>query len=85
MEYWDYYIVLENDLLACRRYVEFSASNFHTHSQEFMHLLFATCSEVEVVLKELCQQLGNKKAANMVDYRQTIEPHLALSTLGIRI
>ncbi len=84
MRYWHYYIVLESDLLACRRYVEFSPQNLGTFSLEFMHLLFATCSEAEIVLKTLCARLGKKNVGNIVQYKATVEPNLKISTFTVQ-
>lgn len=84
MRYWDYYIALENDLLACRRYVEFDASNMGSYSVEFMRLLLATCSEVEVLCKQLCQRISPEaKREHMAHYRTTLDPVLSLSTFQV--
>src|SRR5207249_8817300 len=53
--HWDYYLVLENDLLSCRRYVEFHSTNMQVYSIEFVRILLATCSEIDVVAKGLCK------------------------------
>ena len=84
MRYWDYYIVLESDFLACRRYVEFSSANLGTYSVEFMHLLFAASTEAEIVLKQLCARLGEKDAATIVQWRSTLEPKLNLSSFRVQ-
>jgi len=49
--YWDYFIDLEDQLLATRRFVNFDKSNNKTFSIEFLKLLQATCSEIDVVAK----------------------------------
>lgn len=38
--HWDYYLSLENDLLNCRRYVEFHDSNTKTYSTEFLQIFY---------------------------------------------
>ena len=49
--YWNYYIELEDQLLATKRFVDFSDANFKTFSIEYLKLLQATCSEIDVVAK----------------------------------
>ncbi len=75
--HWDYYLALETDIEGVDRYVEFDQANFNTHSIEFAHLLLAASSEVDVVLKELCQLLSpQSKAANIKDYQKIIKEHI---------
>ena len=49
--YWNYYVELEDQLLATKRFVDFSDANFKTFSIEYLKLLQATCSEIDVVAK----------------------------------
>jgi len=77
--YWNYFLALEEDLVELARYVEFSERNFQAFSTEMARLLLAASSEVDVVMKLRCQQLG-EAAANMRDYRGVLrdqEPVLA--------
>lgn len=53
--YWSYYRELEDELLSTRRYVSFSPSNFSTFSIEYLKLLEAACSEVDVLLKVIAK------------------------------
>jgi hypothetical protein len=72
--HWDYYIVLENDMEKVARYIEFDESNFRTYSIELAHLLLAASSEVDVVMKELCNYMSpESKANNINDYRKIIK------------
>ena len=85
MRYWDYYNVLESDLIACQRYVAFEANNLGVYSLEFMRLLFSVCSEVEVLCKHLCQRIDpTSRRENMTDFRTTIEPALSLSNFQVQ-
>jgi len=43
-KYWDYYMSLENDLIATRRFVEFSDKNMSTNSIEFARIILASCA-----------------------------------------
>lgn len=53
--YWNYYIELENQLLQTKKYVEFNKSNYKTFSIEYLKLLQATCSEIDVVSKIIAE------------------------------
>lgn len=59
--HWNYYIALEQDLSKVSRFIEFSEDNFETYSIELAHLLLAASSEVDVVLKSLCNMKNNQK------------------------
>ena len=75
--HWDYYLALESDIKEVARYIEFDKSNFNTHSIELSHLLLAASSEVDVVMKELCNILNPKsKADNINRYKKLIKEHL---------
>ena len=64
--HWDYYLALESDIGRLARYIEFDESNFDTHSIELAHLLLASSSEVDVVMKELCNLISpQSKAGNI--------------------
>ena len=71
--HWNYFIALEEDLEKIARYIEFDEANYDTYSLELAHLLLASSSEVDVVLKALCNMLNpDKDHQNMYDYRTTI-------------
>lgn len=53
--YWNYYIELEDQLLATKKYVDFDESNYKTFSVEYLKLLQATCSEIDVVGKIIAE------------------------------
>jgi hypothetical protein len=84
MRYWDYYLALESDLLACRRYVAFEAANMGVYSIEFMRLLLVACSEVEVPCKQLCKRIDPAgKPENITYFRSTLEPVLSFSSFQV--
>lgn len=71
--HWNYFIALEQDLEKLARYIEFSEPNFATFSIELAHLLLATSSEIDVVMKALCNiKQPQKKHANINDYKKTM-------------
>ncbi|WP_339898060.1 hypothetical protein [uncultured Gilvimarinus sp.] len=75
--HWNYFIALEQDLAKVSRFIEFSEANFNAYSIELAHLLLAASSEVDVVLKALCN-LKNPAIdhQNINQYRETIKAGL---------
>ena len=65
--YWDYYLELEDQLLSTKKYVDFDKSNFKTFSIEYLKLLQAACSEIDVVAKILADYCDSsfKKLQNI--------------------
>lgn len=51
--YWNYFLEIEDEFAATKKYVDFEKGNFKTHSIEYLKLLQATCSEIDVVAKEI--------------------------------
>jgi hypothetical protein len=49
--HWNYFLAIESDLENLSRYIEFIDTNFKTYSIELAHLLLASSSEIDVVLK----------------------------------
>lgn len=62
--YWNYYLDLENQLLETKRYVEFSDQNDKTYSVEYLKLYQAVCSEIDVVGKEIAQNVNSDFKVN---------------------
>lgn len=53
--YWNYFIELEEQLISTKRFVDFDKSNNGTFSIEYLKLLQATCSEIDVVAKIIAE------------------------------
>lgn len=71
--HWNYFIALEQDLMKLSRFIEFSEENFDVYSIELAHLLLAASSEVDVVLKALCNLIKpSKNHKNINDYKETV-------------
>ena len=51
--YWNYYLELENHFRETERFVDFDNQNNSTFSIEYIKLLQAICSEIDVVGKEI--------------------------------
>ncbi len=56
--YWEYYRELEKEFLQTQKYVEFCADNNATYSVEYLKLLQAVCSEIEVVGKVIANAVN---------------------------
>lgn len=54
-EYWNYYLSLERQFENSRRYISFDNANYSTYSIEYVQLLQAICSEIDVVGKVIAQ------------------------------
>jgi hypothetical protein len=75
--HWNYFLAIESDLENLSRYIEFINANFKTYSIELAHLLLASSSESDVVLKQLCALLSpNERVENIDDYRKIIKSKL---------
>ena len=71
--HWEYYLVLERDFLETERYVSFELGenylydgishtdlgNSMSFSDEFIKQYQGICSEVDVIMKTICKELGN--------------------------
>jgi hypothetical protein len=73
--HWNYFLALDRDLESVSRYVEFAPPNFEVYSLELAHLLFAAASEVDVVAKLICEQIGSSTGRYNIDrYREVLLP-----------
>lgn len=85
--HWEYYLVLERDFMETERYVGFelgdnyvyvgteatNPENSKVYSVEYIKQYQAICSEVDVILKSICKELGNATADRMdVGYTPTV-------------
>lgn len=55
--YWSYFLELEEQFLSTKRYVAFDCANYKAYSSEYLKLLEAVCSEIDVVGKEIAHQI----------------------------
>ncbi|MGD8563775.1 MAG: hypothetical protein PVG03_14630 [Desulfarculaceae bacterium] len=60
LPHWEYFLALDSDLAKCARYVEPVEDNYSTYSIEFARLILTAGSEIDVVAKELCEEIGEK-------------------------
>jgi hypothetical protein len=74
--HWAFFIALEQDIEIAARYVEPQPNNYKTFSLEICRILFAACSECEVVLKEIAALRGiDPRGFDIEDLRKEITAH----------
>jgi len=85
--HWQYLETLDNDMDTISRYVDFTSDNFETYSIEFVRLILAFCSEIDVVAKILCEKISpSSKATSINQYRLIItKKYPKFHTLEIEI
>ena len=72
-KFWQYFLAVEADLSACSRYVEFSEENYSSYSNEFAKIIVIAASEIDSILRELCEQINPEaKANNILQYFDVI-------------
>ncbi|PIA82370.1 hypothetical protein BFR04_11495 [Gaetbulibacter sp. 4G1] len=77
MRYWEYFCALESDLKKVSRYIDFSNDNLDTHSIELTRFILSSCSEIDVILKEICFELDNTlKPEKINEYQKIIKKEL---------
>jgi hypothetical protein len=70
---WQYLRTLDSDLENVTRYVDINPENFRTFSIEFVRLILAAGSEIDVVAKLLCGKIDpSKSCKNINDYLEII-------------
>ncbi|MBL7203504.1 MAG: hypothetical protein ISS63_04110 [Desulfobacteraceae bacterium] len=71
--HWQYLITLDSDLKEVSRYVDIKPENFATFSIEFVRLILAAGSEIDVVAKVLCDKIDSSGTyRNINEYREAI-------------
>ena len=69
LAHWNYFLAIEQDLIALSRFIEFSQSNYEAYSIELTRLLMASVSEIDVLMKEICVSEKEKSDMGISDYR----------------
>lgn len=84
--YWQHFLALEADFAATSRYVEFSRQNFPTYSIEYVKLLLAVGSEIDVLCKIICEKVdAAAKRENINDYRTCLTAHTRIASEEVLI
>jgi hypothetical protein len=72
--HWNYFLAIEQDVINLSRYIEFTESNYKTHSIEVARILFTASSEADVVAKALCRTIEpNSRAGSINAYKNEIK------------
>ncbi len=87
--HWYYFLTLDSDLDNISRYVDFDKANFKTFSIEFVRIILAAGSEIDVTSKIFCEKIAPgklKKEPNINYYREIItNKYPQLSSMKITI
>lgn len=71
-KHWNYFLCIEDDILALSRWIELAEPNFPCYSVELARLLMVCASEVDVVAKSLCKRVAPKQKAGSIGQYQSI-------------
>ncbi len=72
-KYWKHYLLLEQDFLETKNFVELSVDNYKTYSIKYMKIILSVCGEIDCVLKEYCKIFDAGYNKNCIkDYREDI-------------
>lgn len=90
--HWDYFLILEKDLIEISETLELSKSNYRAFGPRIVQLILSAGSELDSALKNLTQELDSEcetqkhKQLNMKDYKNAISEHLCeqFATAGVR-
>ena len=87
MIHWNYLLALEQDIIRVADYIELSEDNFNTYSVELLKLNLSIGSEIDVVLKLLCEAYSpDEKYSSIKDYKNCINqriPGLIIESISI--
>jgi hypothetical protein len=70
--YWEYYLSIENEFKQINNHIPIDVINENTYSISYMKLIFAICSEIDVIFKELINFINAGNANNIRNYYQII-------------
>ena len=79
--FWNYYLELEREYLEIEHLIPFDKTNYNTFSYKYLDLLWAICSEIDVLFKEYIKIIGyttdpnenGKPMYNMIQYEKFVE------------
>ncbi|WP_051353734.1 hypothetical protein [Atopobium fossor] len=88
--HWDYFLLLEDDLIELFKFVEPEQANFCTYSAQIAKLFLAVCSEVDVALKDLMRAHDESnpllaKKLNIEYYRNFVKANYASEFEGSKV
>lgn len=78
--YWNYFLELEDEFKQTQKYVAFDLHNKKAYSIEYLKLIQAVCSEIDVVAKEVANnfdpEFKNIERPNMSHWGYVISEHM---------
>lgn len=83
--HWPYYLAFERDVENLARYIDFTESNYCTHSIELARILLAASSEADVLLKEICRLIDSSRNTGNIDQSKELikDSGLQLWNIGV--
>lgn len=73
VNFWMYYLSLENDFYKTLNYVELTRDNYETYSKEFAKQLVSIGSELDIVFKALCGEINSSAPTKCItDYARVL-------------
>lgn len=80
LHHWSYFLNLEKDFITLTRYIEVDILNFKTYSFELSKILQLSCSEIDTVCRQLCNEIDplndyfddTTKSGNIALYKKVI-------------
>ncbi len=72
--HWNYFLAIEQYLEKLSRYIEFSDANLNTYSIELTHILLSASSEVDVIIKQLCELIDPTSPRENINHYKVIIP-----------
>jgi hypothetical protein len=73
LQHWAFFETIDEDLHEYSCYLEFHKDNFKAYSVNLVRLYLSICSEIDVLLKVICDKLGQPaKDSSITHYRAVI-------------
>ncbi len=77
IRHWNYFLAIEKDLEVLSRYVQFTLENFKAYSIEMALIILTAASEIDVLLKAICnKESPEDNANNILKYKKVVESKL---------
>jgi hypothetical protein len=73
-DFWNYYLLLEDQFIRSSNFVEISLDNYETYSTVFVNLLLSLGSEIDVLFREICGFMPGGRE-NMSNYISVYLPN----------
>lgn len=77
-KHWKYYLMLEADFILTERFLTFdlgdseNSANGQAYSNEFVKQYQTICSEIDVILKTICNELGHVGVRTIDQYAEKV-------------